>query len=77
MTRLIEKTPARSVPGLTFHGLRKSLGRAAVDAGMSENDIAGAFGQASPASARPYTIEAARKHGARRVIRALDRAKRT
>lgn len=39
-------------PGLTFHGLRKSLGKAAADAGFSENDIAGALGQANTASAR-------------------------
>jgi integrase len=64
-------------PGLTFHGLRKSLGKRAADAGFSENDIAAALGHSSPASARPYTIEAARRSGARRVIRALDRKKRT
>ena len=52
-------------PGLTFHGLRKSLGKAAADAGFSENDIAGALGQANPASARPYTVEAVRTKGCR------------
>lgn len=46
--------------GLTFHGLRKSLGKAAADMGFSENDIAGALGQANPASDRVYTQEAAR-----------------
>jgi integrase len=60
-------------PGLTFHGLRKSLGKRAADAGFSENDIAATLGHSSPASARPYTIEAARSTGAKRVIRALDR----
>jgi integrase len=35
--------------GLTFHGLRKSLGKRAADAGFSENDIAAALGQANPA----------------------------
>ena len=64
-------------PGLTFHGLRKSLGKRAADAGFSELDIAAALGHSSPASSRPYTVEAARKSGARRVIKALDRAKRT
>ena len=64
-------------PGLTFHGLRKSLGKRAADAGFSENDIAATLGHASPASARPYTLEAARTTGARRVIRALDRKPRT
>lgn len=59
--------------GLTFHGLRKSLGKRAADLGMSENDIAAALGQRNPASARPYTIEAQQKAGARRVIRALDK----
>lgn len=63
-------------PGLNFHGLRKSLGKRAADAGFSEIDIAAALGHASPASSRPYTVEAARRSGARRVIRALDRAKR-
>jgi len=57
--------------GLTFHGLRKSLGKRAADMGMSENDIAGALGQTNPASSRPYTIEAARTQGARRVFKAL------
>ncbi len=60
-------------PGLTFHGLRKSLGTAAADLGFSENDIAGALGQSNPASARPYTIEAARKKGADRVFKALSK----
>jgi integrase len=63
-------------PGLTFHGLRKSLGKRAADAGFSENDIAATLGHASPASARPYTLEAARSSGARRVIKALDRKPR-
>jgi integrase len=63
-------------PGLTFHGLRKSLGKRAADAGFSELDIAAALGHSSPASSRPYTVEAARKSGARRVIQALDK-KRT
>jgi integrase len=62
-------------PGLTFHGLRKSLGKRAADAGFSENDIAATLGHSSPASARPYTVEAARTTGAKRVIRALDRKK--
>ncbi len=62
-------------PGLTFHGLRKSLGKAAADAGFSENDIAGALGQTNPASARPYTLEAARRQGANRVFRALAKRK--
>lgn len=60
-------------PGLTFHGLRKSLGKAAADAGFSENDIAGALGHTNPASSRPYTIEAARKKGADRVFKALSK----
>jgi hypothetical protein len=59
--------------GLTFHGLRKSLGKKAADLGFSENDIAAALGQTNPASARPYTIEAARNKGARRVFKALER----
>ena len=63
-------------PGLTFHGLRKSLGKRAADAGFSELDIAAALGHSNPASSRPYTVEAARKSGARRVIQALDK-KRT
>ena len=62
-------------PGLTFHGLRKSLGKAAADAGFSENDIAGALGQTNPASARTYTVEAARTKGAARVFRALAKRK--
>jgi hypothetical protein len=62
-------------PGLTFHGLRKSLGKDAADLGFSENDIAGALGQANPASARPYTIEAGRRRGALRVFKALDKAR--
>lgn len=61
--------------GLTFHGLRKSLGKAAADAGFSEDDIAGALGQSNPASARPYTIEASRRKGADRVFKALSKRK--
>jgi integrase len=40
--------------GLTFHGLRKSLGKRAADAGFSELNIAAALGHSSPASSRPY-----------------------
>lgn len=68
---LVEEGAIRA--GLTFHGLRKSLGKRAADLGMSENDIAAALGHSNPASARVYTQDAARKTGARRVIRALDR----
>ncbi|WP_395711151.1 hypothetical protein [Reyranella sp.] len=60
-------------PGRTFHGLRKSLGRDAADLGFSENDIAGALGQTSPASARPYTVEAKQRSAAKRVMRALEK----
>lgn len=58
--------------GLTFHGLRKSLGKRAADKGFSEGDIAAALGQTNPASSRVYTIEAQRERGARRVFKALD-----
>jgi integrase len=60
-------------PGLTFHGLRKSLGKDAADLGFSENDIAGALGQTSPASARPYTVEHGQREAAEKVIRALEK----
>jgi integrase len=60
-------------PGRTFHGLRKSLGKDAAELGFSENDIAGALGQTSPASARPYTVEAKQRLAAERVMRALER----
>ena len=60
-------------PGLTFHGLRKSLGKDAADMAMGENAIAGALGQANPASARPYTVEHAQREASRKVIRALER----
>lgn len=60
-------------PGLTFHGLRKSLGRDAAGLGFSENDIAGALGQTNPASARTYTVEHRQREAARKVIRALER----
>jgi hypothetical protein len=59
-------------PGLTFHGLRKSLGRDAAALGFSENDIAGALGQKNPASARPYTVEHQQRDAAKRVIEALE-----
>jgi integrase len=70
-TDLVERGRIRA--GLTFHGLRKSLGKRAADAGHSELDIAAALGQSNPASSRPYTIEAARDKGARRVFRSLNR----
>jgi integrase len=60
-------------PGLTFHGLRKSLGKRAADAGFSELDIAAALGQTNPASSRVYTLESAREKGAKRVFKALSR----
>lgn len=69
--KLVEEKLIR--PGLTFHGLRKSLGKDAAELGFSENDIAGALGQANPASARPYTVEARQRAAAKKVIRALER----
>jgi hypothetical protein len=60
-------------PDRTFHGLRKSLGRDAADLGFDEKAIAGALGQTSPASARPYTVEASQRAAAKKVIRALER----
>lgn len=63
-------------PGLTFHGLRKSVGKDAADLGFDERAIAGALGQANPASSRVYTEEANRKQGALRVFKALDKARR-
>ena len=62
-------------PGLTFHGLRKSLGKAAADAGFSENDIAGALGQANPASARVYAQNAGRNQGGPHVFKGLSKRK--
>jgi integrase len=59
--------------GLTFHRLRKSLGRDAAEAGFSENDIAGVLGQTSPTCGRPYTVEAQQRRAAERVMRALER----
>ena len=58
-------------PSLAFHGLPKSLGKAAADAGFGENEIAGALGQTNPASSRPYTLEATRTKGADRVFNAM------
>lgn len=59
--------------GLTFHGLRKSLGTDLANLGMSENDIAGALGQANPASARPYTVEHKQREAARKATKLLER----
>ena len=46
-----DRTPGEDIvvnqqgrPGLTFHGLRKSLGKRAADDGFSELDIAAALG---------------------------------
>jgi integrase len=59
--------------GLTFHGLRTSLGKRAAEAGHSEHEIAAALGHANPASSRPYTVEANRKRNAARVFKSLKR----
>lgn len=69
--RLVKEGKIRA--NLTFHGLRKSLAKKAADLGFRESDIAGALGNASAASARPYTVEAAREKGARRVFKALEK----
>ncbi len=50
-------------PGLTFHGLRKSLDKRAAADGFSEIDIMGALGQTNTASSSPYTLETARTRG--------------
>lgn len=59
--------------GLTFHGLRKSLGKRAADAGHSELAIAAAMGHSNPASSRVYTIEANRRRGSKQVFKSLNR----
>lgn len=69
--RLVEAGKVRH--GLTFHGIRKSLGKDAADEGFSENDIAGALGQLNPASARPYTVERNQRDASERVMKALER----
>jgi len=59
--------------GLTFHGLRKSLGKDAADEGFNEMDIAGALGHTNPASARVYTAERDQRIAAERVMKTLER----
>jgi hypothetical protein len=49
--------------GLTFHGLRKSLGKKAADLGFSENDIAAALGIYRLMRAGYFEAKAARSAG--------------
>lgn len=70
-TDMVEAKKLRA--GLTFHGLRKSLGKRAADLGHGELAIAAALGHANPASSRPYTVEAERRRGAHKVFKSLER----
>lgn len=57
--------------GLTFHGLRKSLGTDMAEAGIDELGIAAALGS-TPESSRVYTRPASQKRRARRAFEVID-----
>jgi integrase len=49
-------------PGLSFHGLRHTLGTALAEAGCDTPTIAAVLGQATTAMAEHYSKNAKRKH---------------
>lgn len=59
-------------PGLTFHGLRHSVGALLKEAGFSDEDIAVALGQKTTRMARHYSEGAKRRTRMRAVVRRFD-----
>ena len=61
-------------PGLTFHGLRHTVGKILREAGMSDADIQAMLGDRSPAMARHYSDEADKTIRRRAAVVTLERA---
>jgi integrase len=59
--------------GLTFHGLRHTVGKALAEAGCDARTIASVLGQQSEAAARIYADEEDRTKRASAAIRKLER----
>jgi integrase len=62
--------------GLTFHGLRHTVGKLIVDAGGDTRDVGAILGHASEASSEHYSREADRQKRASATIRRLERTER-
>lgn len=75
--RLIKKleTEEKVGAGLTYHGLRSTLGTQAADGGADSRKIASALGQKSTAMADHYSQEFDREHQANAVVKLLPRTR--
>ena len=62
--------------GLTFHGLRHTVGKALAEVGCDARTIASVLGQQSEAAARIYADEEDRRKRASAAIRKLERRRR-
>src|SRR6185437_578978 len=62
--------------GLTFHGLRHTVGKLVIEAGGSIQDVAAILGQKSEAMAKHYSKEADNRRRVQGVVRKLERIER-
>ncbi len=63
-------------PGLTFHGLRHTVGKKLAEAGCTKEQIKAVLGHKSDAAANIYIEEASRKTLATAAIRKLEGTQR-
>jgi integrase len=63
-------------PGLTFHGLRHTVGKFIIDAGGDTRDVASVLGHATEKMAQEYSAEADRERRGTASIRRLERKKK-
>lgn len=62
--------------GLTFHGLRHTVGKLIIDAGGDTRDVGAILGHASEVSSEHYSREADRRKRASATIKRLERTER-
>ncbi len=70
--RLKLEAEGKIAPGLTFHGLRHTVGTILAEEGFDDRTIADALGQSTEAMARHYSRDADRSRKMAGVVRRMD-----
>lgn len=63
-------------PGLTFHGLRHTVGTTLAEAGASDQTIQSVLGHLTTTQAQEYRRDANKKKGAARAIKLMERSRK-
>ena len=71
------KAEGKVMPGLTFHGLRHTVGKLVLEAGGTIEDVMRILGHRSEAMSRHYSREANMKPQMRKLMRKMERNERT